>query len=165
MIEEDKKLASQTLLKFSGLLRYQLYDCTDSHMLLSKELEFLNDYIGLETLRNGDDLKVSFNRELDPGHGKIAPFILVPFVENAFKHRSHYDTGNYVDVSAKVVNGKFIFSVNNTYDIDPSEVQEKGGIGLQNVQRRLELLYANTHTMQVTKSHGVYSVNLQIEII
>lgn len=164
LIEEDKKLASQTLLKFSGLLRYQLYDCVDNHMLLSRELEFLNDYIDLEILRNGDDLNVSFNKDFEPGNGKIAPFILIPFVENAFKHRSHHDKGNYVNVSAKIMNGLFEFSVSNTYDMNTVIDHENGGIGLQNVQRRLELLYPKTHTMHMEKTNGVYNVNLKIEL-
>lgn len=166
LIEEDKRLASQTLLKFSGLLRYQLYDCSNDHMPLARELEFLNDYIELERLRNGDNLKITFRNDTEPGNREIAPFVLIPFVENAFKHRSHNEANNFVSIKAEVLNDTLHFTVTNTYDegliIDSGK--NEGGIGLQNAHRRLELLYKDNHELTAIKADGVYSVNLQLKL-
>ena len=166
LIDEDKKLASKTLLKFSALLRYQLYDCSQDHMPLAREMEFLQDYIDLETLRCGDNLSVSFQNRTDISGREIAPFILIPFVENAFKHRSYNIDGNSVLICAEVRNDIFKFSVANTYEeeVHPGGGKPGSGIGLQNVSRRLELLYKGKHELTAVRADGVYSVTLEMKL-
>lgn len=164
LIDEDKKLASQTLLKFSGLLRYQLYDCTNDQMPLERELEFLKDYVDLEIIRSGSDVEITFDAEPGADYLKIAPFILVPFVENAFKHRSHRKSGNYVRINITVKEDTLHVSVVNTFDDTISDTTHYGGIGLQNVQRRLQLLYPGEHTLKIEQHNGIYCVNLQLKL-
>lgn len=165
LIDEDKKLASQTLLKFSALLRYQLYDCTHQEMPLERELEFLRDYADLETLRNGSDVQITYQADGGTNGLQIAPFILVPFVENAFKHRSHRRAGNYIHINAHVQDNKLHFSIVNTCDDEPLRIPTQyGGIGLQNVQRRLDLLYAGRYKLQTTRDNGIYNVDLQLTL-
>ncbi len=165
LIEEDKKLASQTLLKFSGLLRYQLYDCSNDWMPIDREIEFLKDYVDLEKMRNNDNLNVSFQIECGKNNLEIAPFILTPFVENAFKHKSNYKDQNYVIIKGDVTDKMLTFSVTNTYgEFTVKSDQVSGGIGLQNVYRRLELLYPGKHRIEVVKNEETYCINLELEL-
>jgi len=167
LIDEDQELASETLLKFAGLLRYQLYDCASEYTPLKREAEFLNDYIGLEMLCKKKNLTVIFDGNINDNYALIAPSILIPFVENAFKHRSHFDRGNYINITAGIDGNMLKFSVTNTYNEHSivNAVKEHCGIGLKNVYRRLELLYDNRYRLQVKKAHGIYSVNLELELI
>lgn len=167
LIEEDKKLASNTLLKFSGLLRYQLYYCNNKMMPLKKELEFLRDYADLEMMRNSELLTMSFNSPEINDTVAIAPFILTAFVENAFKHKAENHIGHYVNIVVSLKENHLVFEVSNTYEEqeNPSTYpSEEGGIGLQNVYRRLELLYPNQHQLQIKKDSGVYLVKLELEL-
>ena len=165
LIEEDKKMAADTLLKFSDMLRYQLYDCSGPLMPLGKELAFLHDYAALEKMRNSQKLNVSFDIQKDMEHISIPPFILLPFIENAFKHISRY-TGklNFINIHFSTDQNTFIFSVANSFEKqDTGYTHQEGGIGLQNVKRRLELLYPEKHTLDIQEKEGIYSVRLKLE--
>lgn len=166
LIEEDKKLAAETLLKFSDMLRYQLYECSVQNMSVSKELAFLHDFAALEKIRNSENLEVSFDIHPDIVNMQIPPFLLLPFIENAFKHISHHtDKSNYINICFSVASGSFVFSVINTYDEQPKWFRQKqGGIGLQNVTRRLELLYPGKHVLDVKPNNGIYSIQLKLAI-
>lgn len=162
LIEQDKKVASETLLKFSGLLRYQLYECKENFVEVSRELDFLYAYTGLERLRNGDNLEVKFETPSRMDHFKIAPFVLMPFVENAFKHVSrNTHAGNYVKIESEFTGDAFIFKVSNTAD-NFSGKNKIGGIGLRNVKRRLELLYPQKHELNIYKENGTFDVTLKL---
>ncbi len=165
LIEEDKKLAAETLLKFSDMLRYQLYDCSEQKMSIGKELAFLSDYAALEKMRNSEYLQVTFDIPEDIASLQIPPFLLLPFIENAFKHISHHtDTRNYINICFARTQKELTFSVINSYDAQPMFPQQQGGIGLQNVKRRLELLYPGRHTLDVNTHDAVYSIKLILEI-
>ena len=165
LIEEDKKLATETLLKFSDMLRYQLYDCSEQKMSIGKELAFLSDYAALEKIRNNEHLHVTFDIPADIASLQIPPFLLLPFIENAFKHISHHtDTPNYINICFALNQEALTFSVVNSYDAQPMFPQQQGGIGLQNVKRRLELLYPGRHMLDVSTHDSVYSVKLILEI-
>jgi two-component system LytT family sensor kinase len=166
LMKEDIKLSEQTLLKFSSLLRYQLYDCNSNETTLEKEIQFLKDYIDLEKVRNGETLIVDFTIPEKTTYFKIAPFILIPFVENAFKHISHFtDKPNNVEIKMNITENKFLFEVENSFEEGLlSENNKHKGIGLQNVKRRLELLYPSKHLLQINQNEEKYSVKLSIEI-
>lgn len=167
LIEEDKKLASNTLLKFSGLLRYQLYYCNNKLMPLQNELQFLRDYADLEMMRNSEQLTLNFQSAEINDSIAIAPFILTAFVENAFKHNAANQQGHFVSIEVKVVENHLFFFVRNTYEEqrdEPFPLPQVGGIGLQNVYRRLELLYPNKHQLNIKKELGVYNINLELEL-
>ena len=166
LIEENKKLASQSLLKFSSLLRYQLYDCSSERMPLGRELQFLKDYVDLEKMRSEEGLQVRFDVHLGNESLQIAPFILTPFVENAFKHKSSDADDSYVKIKAEISNKELHFSVINTYEEEREAPlgEMKGGIGLHNVTRRLELLYPGRHTLEVKKTEAVFSIHLKLDL-
>ena len=139
LMKEDIKLSEQTLLKFSSLLRYQLYDCNNNETTLENEIEFLKNYIALEKVRNGENQLVNFIVPEKILYFKMAPFILIPFVENAFKHISHFNNKlNSIEIKMSDASNSFQFEVQNTYDESLlSESNVYKGIGLQNVKRRL----------------------------
>lgn len=167
LIEEDKKLASNTLLKFSGLLRYQLYYCNNKFMPLKKELEFLRDYADLEMMRANQQLSLIFRSGEINDTLVIAPFILTAFVENAFKHNAANEKDHFVIIEVTLTGKRLIFAVRNTYEEQEqilNNLPEAGGIGLQNVYRRLELLYPEKHQLHIKKENGVYQITLELEI-
>jgi two-component system, LytTR family, sensor kinase len=164
LIDIDKQQAADTLLRFSDLLRYQLYECSSSKVSVQRELDFLQDYIGLETMRYGEFVKVSYKRPEQVPHFPIEPFLLLPFVENAFKHVSKRPAGeNWISIEAQVQEDHFAFRVANTCEeAVPGDVRRPGGIGLQNVKRRLQLLYPDRHQLDIDHDKGHFKVQLKI---
>jgi sensor histidine kinase YesM len=166
LMKEDLKLSEQTLLKFSSLLRYQLYDCSNNQTTLKKEIEFLKDYIDLEKVRNSENRIVKFETPTKEVYIQIAPFILIPFVENAFKHISHFTTQtNTIEIKIIQLPQEMILKVENTFEENLSfDSKEPKGIGLHNVKRRLELLYPEKHLLEIRQEENIYSVTLSIQI-
>ena len=164
LIKRDQDKAGDTVLKLAALLRYQIYDCKENFTLLDKELAFISDYISLEKMRSTKNLEISFDAPPGTQDTYIAPFILMPFIENAFKHVSRrQNSRNFIIIKTVPVLDKEIeFSVTNSYDDEPLTKKQKGGIGLENVNRRLDALYPGQYSLQIEKSSHVYSVNLKL---
>lgn len=165
MSETNDPQTSETVLRLSSLVRYILYQGKDEEILLSKEVQFINDYISLAKLRYGEKVPLKFNLiEIDEPY-KIVPLILIPFVENAFKHgpdRSRNDA--WIDISLSVTNERLSLVVKNGVNHSATK-SAYGGLGLQNTKRRLELHYPNRHKL-ITKENGnTYSVELIIDLI
>jgi two-component system LytT family sensor kinase len=164
LIRKNPNLASSALAKFSDLLRHQLYECNDQQIPLSKEISYLNNFIGLEGLRQSQALKVVFEAdEFYADHLGIAPFILMTFVENAFKHISNDTEGNAnIDIRLSIHQQLLEMTVTNTRaDIFQDKV---GGLGIKNAKRRLELIYPGQHLLTVTETNDFYSVRLQLTL-
>ncbi len=164
LIGKDDALAKETLLQFSGLLRYQLYE-SNTHILLEKELDYVLKYIKIEETRRGSDIKLDYDLKLENPALQIAPLLLIPFIENAFKHCSNHEdnSANTIKITIKETGGKLTLKVTNSYDqlINKNTV---GGIGLTNVQKRLSLLYPDTHQLQINKEISTHIVNLSISL-
>jgi len=168
LIHKNQDMASESLAKFSELLRYQLYQCNEPEIGLSQEITYLKNYIELETLRQ-DVSNLDLQTALDSSNTQglqVAPFLLMPFVENAFKHVSHHnDSRNWINIVLKIMNNRLQFNVKNSIpELSVSSTSESSGIGLANVRRRLELLYPNSHKLEVFKSNTVYEVSLEITL-
>ena len=164
LMKEDIRLSEEVLLKFSDLLRYQLYDCGSNETTIEKEIEFLRNYVALENVRHGESTKVDFRVPGEIIYLKVAPFILIPFVENAFKHISHYrDKENLIDIDIAFGRGCLDFTISNTFEesMNRTHLNHKG-IGLQNVKRRLELLYSQKHTLQISREDDRFMVRLTL---
>lgn len=164
LIDKNNIQAREALHTFSGMLRHQLYETKDEKIPVEKEARYLQDYIGLQKLRN-ENCIVRFS--VDPAVKSlfIEPFLLLPFVENAFKHLSHFgeDRRNEVHIDLAKQNGTLEFVVRNTTEAAESSAAV-GGIGLANVKRRLELLYPQKHALKAEEKDGWFAVHLQLKI-
>ena len=165
LIQKDPQRATDTLAKFSDLLRYQLYECNEPRISLKKEIHYLSNFVALERLRVNDHVEVLLDVSEDLGGAQIAPFILMPFVENAFKHMSKgRQQENFLRISVQQ-NGQLQFIVTNSCEATAPPTREAvhyGGIGLTNVRRRLALLYPNRHTLHIDASNNTYTVHLTL---
>jgi sensor histidine kinase YesM len=157
-------VASQLVMGLSDMLRFMLYECNQAQVPLSKELKLIKDYISLEQIRYDDQLDVHVDLPGDTGNLAIAPLLLLPLVENCFKHgTSHMLEQPWLNLQvtlennrmyAKLMNGKAKVVATNNYT----------GIGILNVRKRLELLYPGKHELTITDAEDVFIVNLWVEL-
>ena len=152
--------------KLSGMMRYMIYDSNAESVPLNKEIEYLEDCITLNKLRYDDDeAKVTFDHPPQPAGVTIAPMLFIPFVENAFKHGVAIGQTSRIDITITVSDQKLIFTCLNTkYSAIKKMDDEKSGIGLENVKRRLDLLYPGKHNLRITEEDGKYIVKLEIDL-
>lgn len=160
------ELVEPTLIKLSDLMRYMLYNSDEKQVSLAREAAYLAAYIDLQQLRFGDSVVVNFQKNLpDTGGGNIEPMLLIPFVENAFKHGTGMIDAPIIDIKLEVNCGKkIIFQVKNKINQALNEKKDPdSGIGLRNVSRRLELLYGDRHRLDIDTGGGYFSVKLTIK--
>ena len=164
LIRKDNEEARNALHQFSEMLRYQLYEAKGDRIPIEKEMDYLRDYIRLQQWRKDDKYTVEFNCQPEVRDFSIEPLLLIPLVENAFKHISHHPEGNnriVVEAACKEV--VFMFRVENSKDLHPS-TEKSGGIGLPNVKRRLELLYPGRHSLDISEPGHAFIVQLKINL-
>lgn len=164
MARKKSDLLEDSLIKLSQLLRYMLYE-TEHKVSLGKELEYLQSYIDLQKQRFGNLVSVQTLFEIEDENLEIEPMLLIPFVENAFKHGTV--TVNDPEILTEIRNkGKELqLHVRNKYKINHNEVKDAtSGIGLENVKRRLKLLYPNRYTLHIDQSGEIFDVKLQINL-
>jgi len=164
LIDGNRERSKEVLIKFSDLLRYQLYDCSVQKSALESEVNFLQDYIDLEKIRNNENLSVEFQKSGDFGQYMISPLLLIPFLENAFKYVSHEPgRSNFVNVFMSIDPYNWLdFSVENSFS--PSSEKTSGGLGISNVKRRLELLYPGQHDLQIVENENVFEIRLKLKL-
>ncbi|NNV54367.1 hypothetical protein GD597_02770 [Panacibacter sp. KCS-6] len=162
---KNTEMLEPSLQKLSSLLRYMLYDTNEEKVLLDKEIKYLEDYVGLREIRH-QDVKITTNFFNDYDNLQIAPMLLIPFVENAFKHASGFIDGDRFIVIELLTNHQYLtFSVTNKYTQNKIEpIDNASGIGLANVKKRLELLYPANHYLSIQKGEEVFSIFLQIKL-
>jgi sensor histidine kinase YesM len=167
LIHKNPDMASASLAKFSELLRHQLYECNDEQIPLSKEVTYLENFIELEKLRQNPNLQVNVN--INEGYSSgigIAPFILMTFVENAFKHVSKHKTEpNWISIDLALTGMRLSFTVSNSAGQKESRnVVDYGGIGLKNVQRRLDLVYPDQYQLDIQDNQDTFLIKLELEL-
>lgn len=146
----------------SLMLRYVLYDCQQAKIPLRKELEYLHHFIELFKLKSSAEYNIKVVYEIEDESLLIAPMLFVPFIENAFKHSGIEKRGDsFVRLSLISKGQKLEFSVENSLASPSFITDEQGGIGLQNVEKRLKILYPETHTLNIRKTDTFY-INLKI---
>lgn len=162
---ENSPKTPEIILQLSSILRYMLYDCRDKTVLLSKELENLNDYVQLSELQLDDDGRVTFNVDGEPGNLRIAPLILMVFVENAFKHATASQLSNVqINISVKIFDNTLSFNCENNYSGQTNTNNLSKGIGLKNVKGRLELSYPDRYKLNIEAKKNWYKVFLEIDL-
>ena len=151
------------IIKLSQIMRYMLQDSKDEKVGLEKEVEYLQSYIELQRLRLPEMVKIDFLIEGRPELFSIEPLLLIPFVENAFKHGVSYQDSSDINIRLKCQGHALSFSVGNHIAKNRVGTTEQGsGIGLKNVTRRLELLYAGKYQLQISEMDNRYNVELNI---
>lgn len=152
------------ILKLSDILRYSLYESQEKEISVSKEIHILNTYIDIEKLRVPENASISFNHDNVKNSAKIAPMLLLPLIENAFKHGtdSTIET-SYIKASLSCNDKNLIFHCENSFKDQESAVKDIGGIGIENVRKRLQLLYSSKYFFETIKTQNVFKVTLEIK--
>lgn len=162
LVDIDPERAKTTIVELSKMMRHILYEGSKKLIPLTREVEFLNLYVQLMRLRY--TRKVHINVDVPPQlpELKLPPLMLIIFVENAFKHGISYREESFIDIKLRVENKRLLFSCRNSKPTQVQHTNEKGGMGLQNVRQRLELLYDNDYTLDINDGEKTYEVKLDI---
>ncbi len=158
---KQSKDTPDIILKLSNLLDYILYQVNKPKVSLKGEILHIKEYIELEKIRFQDTLKVYFNSDAVSENIQVAPMLLIPFVENAFKHGNLLNGFLTVQVDICLIDGQLEFLVKNTV-LNSEEGEKEQGIGLNNIQKRLDLLYKNNYSLNVETIENWFVVNLKI---
>jgi len=162
LTKTDPDKASQVILGLSDLLRYQLYDSARDKILLTKDIAFINNLLSLEKIRK-DDFDYEVRTEGNLEGISLPPFLFIPFVENAIKHGASTVGHSYLKLNFRITAKRLYFYAENSKPSVKSNLPE-GGIGLKNINRRLELLYPENHRLEVQDEPTRYIINLTIPL-
>jgi sensor histidine kinase YesM len=164
LARDKSDLAPESIMQLSKILRFTLYEASGAHIAVEQELKIISDYIALEKLRYDELLRINFNYDVEDMKQAIPPLLLMPLVENAFKHGAS-ETRNrpFVDIHLSVKNRQLLFTVKNSTDADHEEPNVKENIGLSNLRRQLELLYTD-YDLSVQHGESVFIATLKINL-
>jgi beta-galactosidase beta subunit len=164
LARKKSDLVEGTVIQLSHLMRYMLYESDESKVSLDKEIEYLRSYIDLQMIRFGTDVKVTFDAANSSPDNMIEPMLLIPFVENAFKHGLGMIKDTEINIVLKGTRHELEFHVKNKFGAVAEEKDKSSGIGLQNVKRRLNILYGDNHTLKITGSPDTFIVDLNLTL-
>jgi len=157
--------APKVIQKLSEILDYILYRCNDDYVSLDKEIELIENYLSLEKIRYTDRVKISFSKNVT-GQEKVAPLLLLTFVENAFKHGVANEINQaLININISKKREQLIFSVENSKPITTEPIVEKESIGLQNIKKQLELLYPKAYDLIIENTSNSFSANLKLDLV
>lgn len=165
LMEEDKESAANILLNFSDLMRYQLYECNVQEIQLSKEIAFINNYLAFEEMRYSNTIELALNiQSVEKEKYSIAPLLIQPFIENAFKHAPKQTKNkSVISIEISVKDSYMRLVVANPYLPDQSS-NLPGGIGLNNVKKRLKLLYPKHHKLIINNQNEQFRIELELKL-
>ena len=160
LVDIDPEQAKDSIVDMSRMMRYLLYDSEKQFVSLNKTIAFLKKYLNLMKLRYTDQVAVDLDvPESCPEDVVTAPLVFVPFVENAFKHGVAYDKPSTINIDIERKDGRLLFHCRNTKS---GVKHEYGGVGLNNVTKRLELIYGNDYSLDITDDDDTYDVLLNL---
>lgn len=165
-LREKIQETADGIAKLSMLMRYTLHDSNTEKVKLNKELNYIEDYLALQHLRiaDEDDIFIKFDVKGETAHKEVAPMLLIPFIENAFKHGLSLKAKTLIKIFLEIVDNQLIFKVCNTINHSKKSLEVASGLGLTNVKRRLELLYPQKHQLHIQQSPQEYTVALTINL-
>lgn len=161
LIDIDPAKAQRTVVELSKLMRYLLYDVDRQNVRLDDEIKFINNYIELMKIRLSGNVEITFNHPDDVKRVMVPPLIFISYVENAFKHGVSLREPSFIDIGLEIDDSRVIFNCINSRR-PRKETGERHGIGLENVHKRLDLLFASDYTLDISESDKTYIVNLSI---
>lgn len=165
LAKTDANKTQQAVLLLSHLMRYILYESNVERIALAKEVEFLHHFVALHRIRHfkSNNKSIRFKHNCEGSRFEIEPLLLVPFVENAFKHSHSYYRKSEICISVQVEKcQKLVFMVSNTIGEFAHEVERNSGLGLENIKKRLELLYPEKHELVIKKSQHTFLIILTL---
>ena len=163
LVDIDPEKAKDTILDLSKMMRFVLYEGNKQSVPLSRELDFIRHYVTLMKLRYTDKVKIALDLPDETPDRQIPPLILVTFIENAFKHGVSYKHESFIEMKVTVENETMHFSCHNSKADHPNE--EKGGIGLANVRKRLDLIYGERYRLSIKDKSDAYHVELYLPLV
>jgi two-component system LytT family sensor kinase len=163
LARKKSDLLEPSLIKLAELQRYMLYDLKDKKVIIEKELEQLENYIALQQLRFGQDIQIQLTIVNECPGCRIEPMLLIPFVENAYKHGTGPAGKPYIHINIAVTNDQLDLLISNNFEAKTKSVNS--GIGLINVKNRLRLLYPGKHQLLIANKEGVFSVHLKLNLL
>ena len=162
LVDIDPQKAQETIVELSKMMRYVLYEGDRKGVPLSKEMEFIRTYVKLMQLRYTDKVRITLDLPAEVPDRTLPPLMLISFVENAFKHGVSYQRESFIEMKASVEGNRLLFTCRNSKADKPNE--EKGGVGLANVRKRLNLLFDHDYVLRIHDAADVYSVELNIPL-
>lgn len=164
LVRTKSSRAEEVVLGLSDIIKYMLYDSEKNAVPLPSEVHYLKSYFDLQEIRFGEDIKIEHEYSGDMSKHLIEPLLLIPFVENAFKHGSHQVIDPQIRLSLDIIGDDLRLKISNKYSAGDTSSDTVGGIGLNNVSKRLDLLYPGAHTLDISSEDGWYKVDLQIKL-
>ncbi len=163
LLKKDK--APDAIHELSEMLRYVIYESEDRFVSLEKEIKYVKNYIDLQLIKDQSITTVSFSYPENIKHCHIAPMILIPFVENSFKHSNIESAPNgWININLKYYGKNLIFTCSNSIPTREIKKDKTGGIGLENVKKRLKLIYKDNHSLNIQKENNTFKVILNIPV-
>jgi two-component system, LytTR family, sensor kinase len=165
LARDKSDLAPESILRLSKILRFMLYETGGAFIAIEQEVKIISDYIALEKLRYDESLRINFNHAIEDMKQAVPPLLLIPLVENAFKHGvSETRHQPFIDIHLSVNNRLLVFIVKNSSEVFPDKLGVKESIGLSNVRRQLELLYTD-YNLSVQQDESIFTATLKINLI
>ena len=151
--------------KLSEMMRYTMRDTQNDVVLLEEELNYIGNYVELQKIRLDESVWLEYHVEGEPGSMEIAPMLLIPFVENAFKHGVNAEQDSHVEITININNGELHLTViNNKVNIQ-LDISEQSGLGIANTKRRLELIFPDKHLLTIIENEKEFRVSLHINLV
>jgi len=164
LARDKSDLAPESIMRLSKILRYMLYETSSPYMAIEQDLKIIEDYIALEKLRYDDTLRVNFNYDIEDMKQALPPLLLMPLVENAFKHGASETTNQpFIDIHLSINNRRLFFSIKNSTGDLAENGKGRESIGLSNLRRQLELLYTD-YNLDVQQKEEIFTVTLTINL-
>ena len=162
LVDIDPELAKKTILELSKMMRYILYEGNKAFVPLDREVAFLQNYMQLMMLRYTDRVKISLDVPQQLPNKEMPPLLLINFVENAFKHGISYKKESFVNIEIRIAGDRLYFGCRNSRHEESTK--QPGGVGLANVRKRLQLIYAGNYALDICTDDNIYRVQLDIPL-
>ena len=163
-IQEKAQKTATSLVQLSGMMRYLTTEVSQNFVSLEKELNYIKDYVSLQKMRLGDTLELDFQIKVKGNQEKIAPLLLISFIENAFKYGVNPENKTAVIIHIYLINSELQLYVENTIVNQQISESEKSGLGIKNAQNRLNLLYSDKYELVIQSENNIFSVNLKLHL-
>ncbi len=162
-IANNKKTAD-AVMRLSHIMRYTLEECQDNYVALQQEIDFINSYIELQRLRLTNNNAICFTTAGNISNAQIAPFVFIPFIENAFKYGTSTHRSSSIKAMVDVCPQNIVFTCENDYQINGKNKVESTGTGISNARRRLDLLYHKKYDLKIVAEEASFKVSLTINL-